>query len=178
MKGLKKLLRGHDLRFIGKNEKVISTVKNQKDFDHLFKFLFHPSRIVVMHTADAIEKITIDHPQYLFKHKKELKKLFVIAKNKELKWHLALMMPRIVLRNKEWLGVWTSLKHWACDITNSRLVRVAAVQGLFEMAKHKQNYFHDLDLLLSQLEKEQIPSINARIRNIRKDIAHNRTVTE
>lgn len=58
-----RLLSGGDLRSIGNCNTVISKIKNQNDFDELIKFLFHNDRIVVMHTADAIEKISISHPQ-------------------------------------------------------------------------------------------------------------------
>jgi hypothetical protein len=72
MNGLEKLLAGKDLRSIGKCNEVVAEIKSQKDFDLLFKFLFHDDRIVVMHAADVIEKITITRHQYLEKHKKEM----------------------------------------------------------------------------------------------------------
>jgi len=169
-----KLLSGGDLRSTGKGDAVISKIKNQQDFDNLFKFLFHHNRIVVMHAADTIEKITIKDPQYLPKHKTELIELFYMAKNKELKWHLAVLVPRLNLNKIEFGKIWDAMTNWAIDKTNSRLVRVGAVQGLFEMVKQQSGLIKDFTLTMFELEKENIPSINARIRNIRKQL--NRTL--
>ena len=165
-----KLLSGGDLRSIGNCNTVISKVKNQNDFDELFKCLFHKDRLIVMRAADAIEKITVTNPQYLDKHKRKIIELFYTAINKELKWHLALMIARLHLTVKEFGKVWDTLTKWAKDRTNSRLVRVGAIQGLFEMTRLKNNLIKELGLTMIELEKENIPSINARIRNIRKVI--------
>lgn len=167
MKDFVKILSGGDLRSIGNSNAVVSQIHNQKDFDELFKYLFHEDRIVVMHAADAIEKITIEHPEYLGKHKKKFLELFDAAKNKELKWHLALMMPRLQLSSTESEYIWKTLIAWARDKTNSRLVRVGAVQGLFKMTQQNDALLNDFTSLMSELEKENIPSVNARIRNIR-----------
>jgi len=166
-----KLLSGGDLHSIGNCNSVILKIKNQNDFDRLFKFLFHKDRVVVMRTADVIEKITINNPQYLMKHKRKILELFYAAKNKELKWHLALLVPRLHIDSIESGKVWETLTKWAKDKTDSRLVRVGSIQGLFEMMKQKNNSIKDFSLTILELEKENIPSINARIRNIRKKIS-------
>lgn len=93
-----------------------------------------------------------------------------VAKEKELKWHLAFLIPRLHLGNKQFDYAWNTLSNWAKDITNSRIVRVNSIQGLFEMMKQKGELEKDFSLTLSELEKENIPSVNARIRKLRKAI--------
>jgi cobalamin biosynthesis protein CbiD len=95
MTQFKKILSGGDLRSLGVCNSVISKIKNQNTFDELFKYLFHEDRLVVMRAADTIEKITNHNPQYLTKHKEEIIELCNVAKDKELKWHLALLIPRL-----------------------------------------------------------------------------------
>jgi len=68
---------------------------SQHDFDELFKLLFHADRLIVMRAADMIEKITVRDSLYLTSHKIEIFDLCEIAQNKELKWHLALLLPRL-----------------------------------------------------------------------------------
>lgn len=63
------------------------------------------------------------------------------------------------------------LTTWSKDKTNSRIVRVNSIQGFFEMLKNKNELSNDLNLTLRELQKENIPSINARIKNIRKEIS-------
>jgi hypothetical protein len=166
-----KIFAGGDLRSIGVSNIVIPEIKNQKDFDELFKYLFHKDRIVIMRAADTIEKITINDPQYLLKHKREVLELCNTAADKELKWHIALLIPRLELEEKEFKNAWKTLTNWAKDKANSRIVRVNSIQALFEMTKQKNNLKKDLGLTLQELEKENIPSINARIRIIIKQIA-------
>jgi hypothetical protein len=162
-----KILSGDDLRSIGKSNAVILKVQTQSDFDTLFKCLFHKDRLVVMRAADAIEKITINNTQYLTTHKEEIIKLCNVAKDKELMWHLALLIPRLHLDNHEFGNVWDTLTKWAMDKKNSRIVRVNSIQGLFEMMKKENDLEKDFSLTLTELEKENIPSINARIRKLK-----------
>jgi hypothetical protein len=65
---------------------------------------------------------------------------------------------------------WKLLTNWALDKNNSRIVRVNSIQGLFEMLKENNELTQDFDLTLTELEKEDIPSINARIRSIKNKI--------
>jgi GrpB-like predicted nucleotidyltransferase (UPF0157 family) len=160
-------LSGGDLRSIGKANEVVSIIKTQKDFDMLFSALFHSDRKVVMRTADAIEKITLTNPEYLNNHKKKIIGLCKISENIELKWHLALLVSRIELSDKESGIIWQILTHWATDKKESKIVRVNSIQGLFNLISQKPELIEDFNLTISEIENEKIPSINARIRKIR-----------
>lgn len=128
-------LPGGDLRSIGEVNNVIENINSQTEFDELFECLSHKERIIVMRAADTIEKITIKHPSYLKKHKTAIFKLCDTASNKELKWHLALLLPRFELNKEELHKARNLLTQWAFDKTNSRIVRVNSIQSLFELLK-------------------------------------------
>lgn len=162
------ILKGGDLRSIGNVSAIIKSVKDQDDFDELYKGLFNPDRKVIMRTADAIEKITLAEPSFLQKHKKELLQLCQTAKEIELKWHLALLVSRFQLNKKELGIIWHCLTQWATDKKESKIVRVNAVQSLSKLISLQPELMHDFNLTLSEIEKENVPSINARIRKIRK----------
>lgn len=162
-----KILSGGDLRSLGKSNSVLSKIQTQKDFDELFQCVFHEDRLVVMRAADAVEKITTNNPQYLTNHKEEIFELFSVAKDKELIWHLALLIPRIHLDKLEFGNAWNTLTNWARDKSNSRIVRVNSIQGLFEMMQQKKELEKDFSLTLTEIEKENIPSINARIKKLK-----------
>ena len=149
MKDFVNLLSGGDLRSIGKSNSVVS---------------------LVMRAIDAIEKITLKHPNYLIKHKNEILNLSTVAHDKEFKWHLAQIIPRLSLTPHELTKAWKLLTNWALDKNNSRIVRVNSIQGLFEMLKENNGLTQDFALTLTELEKEDIPSINARIRSIKNKI--------
>ncbi len=170
MKDFVNLLSGGDLRSIGKSNSVVSLTVNQQDFDELFKLIFLDDQLLVMRAIDAIEKITLKHPNYLIKHKNEILNLSTVAHDKEFKWHLAQIIPRLSLTPHELTKAWKLLTNWALDKNNSRIVRVNSIQGLFEMLKENNELTQDFALTLTELEKEDIPSINARIRSIKNKI--------
>lgn len=167
MHKFEKLLSGGDLRSLGKSAWLVSNIQSQTDFDILFEYLSKGDRIEVMRAADAIEKITINYPSFLIKHKRKILELCETAIDKELKWHLALLVPRLHLSRKELGKSWDILTNWAKDKNNSRIVRVHSIQGLFELTKKETELKQDLNLTLLEIMPENIPSINARIRKIK-----------
>ncbi len=167
-------LKGGNLRSLGHIQAVISQITNQQNFDVLFKSLFDADRLVVMHTVDAVEKITQVHPEYLDSHKNELLELFQNANHIELKWHLAQLIPRLIIRlklSKEERGAaWNRLTQWALDKSGSRIVRVNCMQALFDIQKQYFELCKDFTDTLSKLDRENIPSIVARIKKLRKQM--------
>lgn len=173
MAGISDKLKGADLRTIGKVNMVIPEITNQEKFDELFQGLFDADRLVVMRSADAIEKVTITHPEYLKVHKKELLDLFYTATHIELKWHLAQLMPRLMqqvnLNENETGNIWDKLSQQALDKTErSRIVRVLSLQALFDIQKQYPELKKDFMDTLEKMDRENIPSIKARIRILRK----------
>jgi hypothetical protein len=169
MNWIKKYLAGGDLRSVGKVGALIPRIKNQEDFDLLMNELLSEERIVAMRAADAVEKITIHHKEFLQAHKQTLFRLAENAINKELKWHLALLILRLKLNPEEKRKAWKILKQWALDKKESRIVRVNALQGLYELAHDgSPAYNNDLQNIIVKLEAENIPSISARIKKLRK----------
>jgi hypothetical protein len=166
MKRLNDLLSGGDLRSIGDVNKLISRINTQKEFDELFFFLNSDDRLVVMRAADAIEKITIKNPEYLNKYKKSILKFLDIAEDKEFKWHLALLISRIKLNSDDRKKVFMKLSEWASDKEESRIARVNSVQTLFTLTGDDPELKKAFDLILKELKKENIPSINARLKKL------------
>jgi len=161
-------LKGGDLRSIGQANEIVALVFTESDFDELFTGLYHSDRKVSMRTADAIEKITLDERvSFLQKHKTDLLELCITAKEKEIKWHLALLISRLNLKNEELVSVWELLKNWATNKNESKIVRVNSIQGLFNLSKRNNELSHEFDLTLSKIKRENIPSLNARIKKLR-----------
>lgn len=121
-----------------------------------------------MRAADVAEKVTISKPEYLAPHKKQIIKLMSTAVDKELKWHLALMAPRMKYTERELGLVWDTLTRWALDTKESRIVRVHSLQGLHDLLAQEPGLQQDLLLTLGQAEAENIPSINARAKRLKK----------
>ncbi len=159
-------LNGGDLRSIGRVDELLDLIKSQNDFDDLFEYLFNDDRLVVMRAADAIEKISLVNPSYLTAHSTELIALLNSAKNKELKWHLALMVTRINWREEDYRILWERLKLWALEQNSSKIVRVNAIQALYELASKNNEYKSDFKLIIEAVKAENIASINARLKKL------------
>ncbi len=164
------MLKGGDLRSIGKSNDVAAMVTSQEEFDQLFVCMKESDRIITMRAADAIEKISSRHPGYLQKYKPELLDLCEKVKDIELKWHLALLVSRLELNQHELEKAWNLLSIWAIDNKESKIVRVNSIQGLFNLLSLNPELISQLKLILTQIEKENIASLNARIRKIRSFI--------
>ena len=169
-----KYLSGGDLRSIGKSNSVAAKVKTQKDFDDLFKCLYHHDRIVVMRAADCIEKITSAKATYLTKYKMEILDLSRTSTDKELVWHLAQLIPRLNLNGNDFKEAWKILSRWALDKSCSRIVRVNSLEALSHLVQRNDSALKQFSDILSELEQEKIPSIKARIKRIK---THNEFLT-
>lgn len=161
-------LSGGDLRSIGNANAIVKQVRSQNQFDRLFEGLFHSDRLIVMRAADALEKITQKVPGYLLPHKRSLLGLLHVAADKELKWHIALLVPRLNLTTSELRKVRATLTYWALDTNESRIVRVNSIQGLFDLMQHSSRQRKGFKLTLEQLERQAVPSLRARIRKLKE----------
>lgn len=161
-------LQGGDLRSTGPVERVLAGIKTQADFDLLAEGLFVPDRLVVMRAADALEKITRSQPAFLHKHHAAILGLLPLATNKELQWHLALLAPRLKLDETEQKSVWTQLAAWLTDARGSRIVRVNALQGLYQLAQAYPVFQADFQRLAAVVRAENIPALQARLRRLAK----------
>lgn len=166
MKNLKVYLTGSDLRSIGAVDKILPLIKNQKDFDDLFRHLFFDDRIVKMRAADAVEKITLKYPDYLTKHKSNLLNLIESAKEKEFKWHLALLVTRVKLTSEEMGIVSCILIKWTKDKNESKIVRVNSLQSLYELSRQNINLERKFVKIIKEIDKENIHSLKARIKRL------------
>jgi hypothetical protein len=97
-KDILSLLQGGDRRTIGRSDQVAAIVsKNEGLFPKLIAGLWSEDPRVRMRAADATEKVTRKHRELLQPYKKELLGLMAEAKEQELQWHLAVMVPRLLL---------------------------------------------------------------------------------
>lgn len=170
------LLSGGDLRSLGRAGDIRPAVRDPAAFDRLFACLEHPDRRVVMRAADAVEKITRDRPEWLAGHAAWILDRAETAEDKELQWHLAQLLPRLPSdgggagarsRKARALKV---LKRWAVDPQASRIVRVNALQALWDLASRAEassTARRDLAEAIKAIEKEAIPSLQARLRRLK-----------
>lgn len=161
------LLLGKDLRTINKNSIVVQSVHDQHTFDELFGLVFHHERPLVMRAVDAVEKITSKHPEFLTPHKQQLLRVLKGADHKELKWHIAQLVTRLDLTADELNDIWNMLAYWCLNKNERKIVRVNALQGLFDLSRGNQLLKEEFAGIIAVMEHEMIPSIQARIKKFK-----------
>lgn len=144
-------------------QETFSLSVSQEDFDALFREFGNKDYKQVLHAADSAEKISRRHPEYLQKHQLKILDLCHNATFSGLKWHLALMLPRITWNTDESGIVWNILMNWASDRNESRIVRTNSIQSLYELLKQFPELERDFQLIVQEIYQENIPSINARL---------------
>ena len=128
-----KLLSGGDLRSTGKVGEAVRTVANNRAlFEELLRELWNEDPRIAMRAADAVEKITRTEPTLLHPFKPELIGLAEEVAAKELKWHLAQILPRFPLTKREQHRVLRILQRYR--ESDSAIVRTFALQALFELS--------------------------------------------
>jgi hypothetical protein len=126
-------LEGGDRRTIGLSDEVAATVsRNPKLFSELISGLWSENPLLRMRAADAAEKVTRQNRELLQPYKKELLGLLAEAAEQELRWHLAVMIPRLALNTKERQRAAASLDRYLED--RSSIVKTFALQGLADLA--------------------------------------------
>lgn len=164
---LEKILSSGNPRSLGDINSLLDKNKKQEDFDELFPFLSHSNRVVVMRSSDAVEKISQYNPEFLQKHKEKIFELCQSEIFNELKWHLALLLPRLSLSENELGKAWEILSNWTKNKENSKIVRVNSLQGMYEIVQKEKFLKQDLELTMEEIGMEEVPSINARIKKLR-----------
>jgi len=164
-KNILSLLRGGDRRMIGLSERAAAMVSCQPNlFPDLIAGLWSADEVVRMRAADACEKITRGHPQFLQPHKRKLLALMAEARQQELRWHLAAMAPRLSLTPKERRAAIASLLSYLQD--RSSIVKTFALQGLAELAQKEPAIRGRVLRLLIEASKNGTPAMKVRSRKL------------
>jgi hypothetical protein len=167
---IQSLLDGGDRRSIGRaNEVVALVLREPRRFPELIGFLWSDDPVVRMRAADAAEKISVQKPGLLAPFKAELLGLLHEAEQQELRWHLAVMIPRLALTKKERQRAAEGLRRYLED--RSSIVKTFALQGLTELAEADRSLLTEVREMLAEAERAGTPAMRARARKLLKTIA-------
>jgi hypothetical protein len=164
------LLDGGDRRSIGRANEVSRLVlKEPRRFRELIECLWNENPVVRMRAADAAEKVSAQKPRLLDRHKGELLGLLAEAEQIELRWHLALMVPRLRLTAPERQRAASALQLYLED--RSSIVKTFALQGLADLSQNDSALRSKVNQLLEATVHSGTPAMKARARNLLKKIS-------
>jgi HEAT repeat protein len=166
---LKDLLSGGDRRSIGKSNQIAKLVLSEpKQFTELIQCLWDEDPLVRMRAADAAEKATVTRPELLHPHKQELLGLLAEAEQIELRWHLALMVPRLELSASERERAAATLQRYLDD--RSSIVKTSAMQGLADLARQDASLRDTVKHILEESQRSGTAAMKARARKLLKKL--------
>lgn len=166
-----KKLQGGDLRSIGRsNEAAREVADSPARFATLFDAIFADDPVLCARVADACEKAARKNPALLAPLKKRLLAALPTARQQEVRWHLAQMLayPQTTAAEKKRAA--TILKKWFAN-DGSRIVRVMSLQALADLAKAEPGMRDEVSALISTALDSGIPSLAARAKKLRKEMA-------
>jgi hypothetical protein len=158
-------LAGGDRRSLGRADEIAEVVsKKPRLFAALFNGLWSEDALVRMRAADAAEKVTRTKRELLQRYKKELLGLMAEESQIEVRWHLALMVPRLVLSAKEKEAAASLLRTYLQD--RSSIVRTHALQGLTDLAETDASMRPAVMELLREAARSGTAAMKARSRKL------------
>jgi hypothetical protein len=163
------MLKGGDRRSIGKSNQIAKLVlSNPERFAELLECFWDENPIVRMRAADAAEKVTVARPKLLKPHKQELLGLLAEAEQIELRWHLALMVPRLGLSGAERKHAGAALQRYLDD--RSSIVKTLALQGLADLARKDASLRKPVRRILEESLQTGTAAMKARARKLLKEL--------
>jgi len=117
-----------------------------------------------MRAADATEKVTRKNRELLLPYKKELLGLMAGTTEQELRWHLAVMVPRLLLNTKERYLATSLLTSYLED--RSSIVKTFALQGLADLAQDDPSIRPRVTEILREATRNGTPAMKARSRKL------------
>jgi len=158
-------LQGGDRRSIGKVDEVIVRVLREPAlFDVLFTGMVSDDPVIRMRCADAAEKISRDHPQWLLAHQRLLLDTLALSRQPELRWHVAPMLVRLPLSDAEQARVVDILIGYLND--RSSIVKTLALQALHDLAACHPCWVPTARLHILELTVTGTPAMKARGRKL------------
>src|SRR5271165_7160452 len=139
------LLAGSDKRSIGRADEVVRIVgKEPKLFSQLIRGMWSEQAVVRMRAADATDK--------------------------EIRWHLAVIVPRLTLSAKERQRAASFLEVYLED--PSSIVRTFALEGLADLSTYDRDLRTRVRELLRWSVRNGTPAMKARSRKLLSCLEH------
>jgi hypothetical protein len=155
------MLMGGDRRSIGRADEVADLVGRQpKQVPQLIECLWDPDALVSMRAGDAAEKLSRDEAVLLQRFKEPLLGLMAEATQQEMRWHLAVIIPRLRLTHSECRRVSGILRKYLDD--RSSIVRTCAMQGLADLISQDGSVRPMVVELIRSLSRTGTPAMRAR----------------
>ena len=159
------MLQGGDRRSIGRSNEVVAIVLAQPElFDVLMQGMLLDDPLLRMRCADAAEKVSVVHPEYLQPYRQVILDELSKVEQQEVRWHVAAMLPRLELDRDETRKAVALLLGWTNE--RSSIVRTLAMQALADIALRDRKWLPEVRRHLGELTITGTLAMQARGRKL------------
>jgi hypothetical protein len=161
---LKKLAGGNRGSIGRSNEVVAQVLAHPAYFPDLLAGLSSYDPVIRMRAADAVEKITAQRPDLLRPFKRKLLAIAGSSSQQEVRWHAALILPRVALTSKERAVALDILFDYLRD--KSSIVKTFAMQAIWDLAATDPKLKAQIIPLIEELTLVGTAAMRARGRKL------------
>jgi len=166
MSQILKKLEGRDLRSIGRSEEVVQDIlENPALFGEVFDGMLSEDPRVRMRSADALEKISSRHPEYLQPFKSRLIYEVSQIEQQEVRWHVAQMFSYLEVSTQERAEIVRILLFYL-DADRSRIVKVCSIQTLADLAERDESIRPTIVRKLQEIIESGSPAMANRAQKL------------
>ena len=162
------LARGDRRSVAGVSEALALVERSPNKLGEVISCLDDPNPGVCMRAADLLEKLSRREPGRLTPLKPHLLRLLAEATQKEVRWHLAVLVPRLPLTPSERVQVAHCLKTYFDD--RSSIVKTFAMQGLFDLSQKEPSLHSEVLDLIRISTRSGTPAMRARGRILLREL--------
>lgn len=129
--------------------------------EEIIEMIQGASEALAMRAADCLEKFNREHVDQVEKYKDDLIHILVEVSQKEVRWHLAQILPRLQLSQDD---LEVASKVWIHDFYNSKsaIVRVESLQALFNIRDRYAKALPELKKALESAASADSPAVKTR----------------
>ncbi len=168
---IRSMLSGGDRRSIGRVAEIVAVVEQQPRVTSLLVgCLWDEDSRVCMRAADAIEKLSREGTSFLKPYTAPLLGLLAETTQQEVRWHLAVILPRLQLTDSECCRVADILQSYLAD--KSSIVKTFAMQGLADLTSQCASLHPVVTGLIRTLTRTGTPAMRARGRKLLQKLEH------
>lgn len=158
-------LAGGDRRSVGRVSEVVADVLDDPSlFEAVFMGMEDDDPVIRMRCADAVEKITRHHPEYLAPYRTTLLEKVAVIQQQEVRWHVAQMIPRLSLSQQEINRATKILMSYLHD--QSKIVKTESMQALADLTEQAPSLRPQVITLLQELTRTGSPAMKSRGRKL------------
>ncbi len=164
-------MKGGDLRSIGRAEEVVQDIlDNPALFAEVFEGMLDDDPLVKMRSADALEKVSSKHPEYLQPFKNRLISEVSQVRQQEVRWHVAQMFSYLEADKMERDEIIRILFSYL-DTDKSKIVKVCSVQSLANLARNDEVMRHKVVRKLEEVIASGSPAMISRAKKLLAELS-------